>query len=345
MLSPTALSLAVNTLRDTLADHIADIDSSTIFVTHPKDAVDQVGGDGKQYLNLFLYQVEWAGHPPDAVSEDPVYVRANCLITALATKETGGGGGGVSAGENDLRLIGEVLRVFHEHPVHLISDNGTQAHMQVVFHPLTLDDINHLWSNQGGVPYRLSVAYQLSLLPVPMAEAQDRSPRVASIGVDAHGDLVREPLPGSGFAITTLAPAAVPSAPDVTRTDWIPEILFWDAAAGYQRVLTVPVASVPDQVSVGIAGKPGENVTLVWERWSAQGDGTPWQLADDSQSVVIALDALPADPADASFAEAVTVPGAVKTKGQATLHARRYHTRPDGTVVRIVSNPLLLTVF
>src|SRR5262245_52329546 len=65
-----------------------------------------------QRLNLFFFRFEPAGFFPDTLPSQPWLLRMHCLITPFCTDEDGG-----TAGENDLRVIGRVLRLFHEHPV------------------------------------------------------------------------------------------------------------------------------------------------------------------------------------------------------------------------------------
>ena len=85
--------------------------------------------------------------------------------------------------KNDLRLIGEVMRILHEQPVISVSNgtNGEIAQLQIVPHPLNLDNLNHIWSTQGDTAYRLSVAYEMALAPIPLTEAVERSSLVGEI--------------------------------------------------------------------------------------------------------------------------------------------------------------------
>ena len=343
MLATTSLSVAANSLRSFLDTNIQDLDA--IFISHPKEAVEQTGEEGKQYLNLFFYQVEHAGYPADGLSEDPFYVRVNCLITALATKETGEGNGGVSAGENDLRLIGEVLRLLHEHPVLMVTEEEQKAQLQVVLLPLTLDDINHLWSNQGDVPYRLSVAYQMSLLPIPLGEAKRSSPLVGAIGARVQGDLTRPPLPEGGFGISAASPAVDRMEIDISRSDWTPQLAWLDGTGILCYTLSFALSAIPVQIDVLIVGIPGENVTLVWEQWDAAAQPIPWRPVGAEETLPAKTAVIEADqtePPLASLAQGVAPP--ITVKGQAVFYAKREWVRPDGRSVVLRSNPLLVIV-
>ena len=100
------------------------------------------------------------------------------------------GNGATSAGENDLRLIGEVMRVLHEQPV-VSLDGGTAskvASLEIVPHPLNLDNLNHIWSTQGDTAYRLSVAYEMALAPIPLAREAESSPKAGDFSALSWGE-------------------------------------------------------------------------------------------------------------------------------------------------------------
>src|SRR6185503_12269288 len=170
MAQPSSLSIAARALRTHVADAVG-LPESQILIGHPSLASKDVGDEtNKQFLNLFFYRVEHGAYRADGTADDPSYLRFYCLVTALGTKETVGGGT-VSAGENDLRLVGGVMQGLHENPILMLQDDAAQdvAQLQVVLHALSLDDLNHIWSTQGDTPYRLSVGYELALLPLPLA--------------------------------------------------------------------------------------------------------------------------------------------------------------------------------
>ena len=65
------------------------------------------GDDSQHRLNLFFYRFEPSGFDSDVHPNDPWRIRLFCLITAFGIDEDI-----INAGENDLRLIGEVMRIF-----------------------------------------------------------------------------------------------------------------------------------------------------------------------------------------------------------------------------------------
>lgn len=347
MLPVSAISDAANKLRNLLFDRIDDLEDVTrIRIGHPKDTFeDMKSNDDKNQLNLFFYNVNYDGYPADGLSEDPFYVRLHCLVTAVGAKAATTGS--PSPGENDLRLIGEVMRVLHQHPVISVDDgtNGEIAQLQIVPHPLNLDNLNHIWSTQGDTAYRLSVAYEMALAPVPLAEAVERSPLVGETGARVHGDMDREPLPAGGFDIETSAPMVPKVTVDVRRPDWSAHICFVDETdSNLAYTLLVPKSQLPASgllpLKVLVAGKASNQVELVWESWNPS---TGWTKAGASQSETIDTDTI--DPENLDTALAVDVDLPIADKGQATLYAQRAWARPDGSTVTLRSNPLLVTVY
>ncbi len=343
MLPVSAISDAANKLRGLLLDRIDDLeDVKQIRIGHPEHTLkDMEADEDKNHLNLFVYNVTYDGYPADGLSVDPFYVRIYCLITAVGAKN-----GSPSAGENDLRLVGEVMRILHEQPVIAVDDADSReiGLLQVVPHPLSLDNLNHIWSTQGETAYRLSVAYEMALAPIPLAEAAERSPLVGETGTGVEGHLDREPLPEDGFGIETSAPVVPKTTVDVGELDWAPHICFLDASGqtlNYTLLIPVsPALGSGFQLKVLIAGKPSEQVALVWETWNPD-DGV-WQRTSSSQNETIATDTIDPKDIDPSLAADVGLP--IQDKGQAALHAERAWQRPDGATVTLRSNPLLVTV-
>jgi len=344
MLPVSAISDAANKLRNLLFDQIDDLDDAKLIrIGHPKDTFEDMEKvKDKNQLNLFFYNVSYDGYPADGLSEDPFYVRLHCLITAVGAKK-----GSPSAGENDLRLIGEVMRVLHQQPVISVDDgtNGEIAQLQIVPHPLNLDNLNHIWSTQGDTAYRLSVAYEMALAPVPLAEVVERSSLVGEIGTRVQGDMDREPLPAGGFGIGTSAPLVPKVTVDVRKSDWSAHICFVDEAnSNLAYTLLVPKSQLPLSgllpLKVLVAGKPSSQVELVWESWNPS---TGWTKAGSSQSETIDADTIDPESYDPALAADIDLP--IEDKGQATLYAERAWERPDGSTVTLRSNPLLVTVY
>ena len=130
MLQVSSLSSAAYGLRQVFIEHIDDLDDiSHIRIGHPGETIKELEKLEQNSLNLFFYDVKYDGYPSDGLSENPFYVRLRCLITAIGntTSEPEGSDTDVvrdvSKGENELRLIGEVMRVLHERPLLSVTDD------------------------------------------------------------------------------------------------------------------------------------------------------------------------------------------------------------------------------
>lgn len=347
MVAVSSLSVAANELRRLLHTEIVGLEIEQIKIGHPEDTFDDMKKKKDlNHLNLFFYNVQYDGYPSDGLSEDPFYVRLYCLITAVGGKKTN-----PSPGENDLRLIGEVMRVLHEQPTIPVNgvDNGEIARLQIVPHPLNLDNLNHVWSTQGDTAYRLSVAYEMALAPIPLAEVIERSPLVGETGTGAQGDMDHEPLPDGGFGVETSAPVVPKVTVDVKKPDWPPHICFVDEAnSNLAYTLLMAKSQLPMsgflQLKVHVAGKPSHQVEFVWESWNPTAG---WEKSGSSQNETIETDTIDPDeffdPFNPELALAIDLP--IQDNGQATLYAERAWERPDGSTVTLRSNPLLVTVY
>jgi len=168
-----------------VADFVgSELEASThsvrVLIGSPAEAAKDA--ETEHRINLFFYLIEPSGFGLGMAPGETWLLRLHCLVTAFGAAESP-----VSSGENDLRLLGEVLRAFHEKPVLPPLDiDGLTVRMQAVFEPLTLDQINHIWSTQGDVTYRPSIGYEMSLLPVVPKMPAVASPLVSAIEVGVH---------------------------------------------------------------------------------------------------------------------------------------------------------------
>lgn len=336
MAAPSSLSVAARALRTHVAGAVG-LPEGQILIGHPSLAAKDAEGDAnKQFLNLFFYRVEHGAYPSDSAANDALHVRFYCLITALGAKETGPGGSTVSAGENDLRLVGAVMRRLNESPVLRLRDTAAEevAQLQVVQHALSLDDLNHIWSTQGDTPYRLSVGYELALLPLPLARPALRGSRVGAIGVQVEG----EPM--------VRAPEVPAVRVDLSRPDWVPHICWLAADGSLQYSLVFARDAVPASLQVIPLGAPGSDVDLHWELWDPAAADAKWtRTAAAPPTLSVEVDAIdPAADGTSSFPLAFNVTFPIAARGQAVLYASRLHTRPDGVQVTLRSNPLLVSV-
>jgi hypothetical protein len=343
-MDPSALSVAARGLRDDLAPKLG-LSLSQVVIGHPAGAAREQEANAaspRDLLNLFVYGVERDGYPADGSNQDPFYVRAHCLFTAFCIPDSDGNG--LSAGEKDLRLIGGVLHWLHAQPSLRVQDGtGAEvAQVQVVLNTLALDELNHLWATQGELPYRLSVSFELALLPVPLALPISRQPRVGALGVEVGqvgevGEAGMTDTPDSGARLSFTVPRVRVDPGDPA---WAPAIRLVDAGGALRYSLAFPATAVPAQIDVVGAGEPGAQVELTWDRWDrASGWST---LGAAAVPLALATDTL--DPESAVRPAPTAVPIPDPSPGQLQLTATRTWLRPDGAQVLLRSNPLLLSI-
>jgi len=316
----------------------ASANSIQVMIGSPASAAPAVT-DTTHRVNLFFYRIEPEGFFTGDTPGDPWWVRLHCLITGFGIEEEQ-----VSAGENDLRLLGEVMRLFHETPVlsALTVDDET-FRLQMVFFPLGADDLNHIWSTQGDVSYRPSIAYEMALAPVLPREPRPESPLVGRIGSEVRAVSAARTAPFSGAAA---APPVLRSTVDTSRPDWAPAICFVaEGVCASSLLFALGSQELTDFVpAVWVAGEPGAAVTLAWQRWTSTGG---WQdVADrmDTSATDLTLD--PEMGSDAQTVEVALPVDLVSGGGQAVLYAERSWVRgADGVTLKVRSNPLLVTVY
>ena len=176
----SGISVAARAFRELLVDKLSldSADPVKISIGPPAEAFPEDKPSTTEDLNLFFFHVESGGYPPDDSPREPQFLRVYCLITSLAQSSTTGSDL-YSAGEGDLRLIGNVMRHLHENPVLRVPETGPIAELQIVLSSFSAEDMGHVWASQRETSSRLSVVYELALVPVPMAErAQELVPRV-----------------------------------------------------------------------------------------------------------------------------------------------------------------------
>ncbi|HEV8579147.1 MAG TPA: DUF4255 domain-containing protein [Thermoanaerobaculia bacterium] len=294
--------------------------------------------DTDHRVNLFFYRIEPNGFGPAAAPDETWLLRLSCLVTTFGVEEDQ-----ISAGENDLRLLGGVLSAFHERPIlDPVAINGTTVRPQVVFQPLGMEDINHLWATQGEVAYRPSVAYEMALVPVPPRTPRIGGPMVGGVSFEVRSGVEHSGAPFAGQEL--LPPPVIAREVDTRREDWAPRICFVASGACVESV-SFAVGS-PELAAfaprVWVAGIDGAAVRLRWEIWDAQTGWRPGGTDVNTTATGPLLD--PDQPAGATTV-AVTLPFDDHA-GQSALYAERTFNRAvDGVQITVRSNPLLVNLF
>jgi len=291
MLPVSAISDAANKLRTLFLNQIEDIDDiKRIKIGHPKETFEEMKKDLNN-INLFFYNVKIDGYPSDGSSDNPFYVRLHCLITAVGAKKESSP---ISSGEYDLRLIGEIMRVLHEFPIIAVDDgSGTVfAQLQIVPHALDLDSLNHIWSTQPETAYRLSVAYELSLAPIPLAFPTSPSPLVGDPQLLSWGAMSRE----SGNELSgafSLKPQVEYLEINTEDENWAPHICYSETITPTNRTLHYVFKVMGDfasELDIQIAAKENASVKLAWNVWRRKNDNSIVAWREDIDDIVVPQD-------------------------------------------------------
>lgn len=291
-------------------------------------------------LNLFFYRFESSAFDTDVHPLDPWRIRMFCLITAFGIDDDD-----VLAGENELRILGEVMRIFHEKPVlDPVTVNGATVRLQVIFSTVPAEQLNQVWSTQGDTAYRPSVFYEMALTPIMPSERRPPALLVGSIGQETRSRMASRFAPFDG---TVAAPPVQPAEVDIDDPQWIPA-LCWVIDGECQRSLAVK-SGTGFTPAVWVAGDTADTVELVWQVWTKDGwttqgsplTVTPFSTGLDPDHVPSAI--------PGTFPEELTLPFAIPDHANATqglLYAQRTVTPvPDQPPVTLRSDPLLLSLY
>lgn len=282
MLPASSLSRAAYSLRDLLISQIDEFDDiEKIKIGHPGDTVKKLEVLSENCLNLFFYDIKFAGYPSDVSSYNPYYVRLHCLITAVGSETTSSGAPGerdISKGENELRLIGEVMRVLHQQPVLSIKDskNIEIGQLQIVPYTIDLDNLNHIWSTQNDTSYRLSIAYEMALAAIPDISATEVAPLATDPEMATWAAFSRtDKKSKQGFS--RLMPVVDYLEIDTDVDNWIPHICFVErVSSGKDKIHYVfNIQGDPDaELEILVAGKDKAKVIFSWNIWRRKKDNT-----------------------------------------------------------------------
>ena len=167
----SSLSIAIQGFADYLADQFSE--DVTITVDTPQKAQEQAKGASTDILNIFVYRLAPSGVHADSGQFEPTFVRANILLTPFPRSQDDDG-----ATDLDLRVLGHALAVLQSNPVipvilpaepdspeaAALAPETTFYQLQAVLQAPAMEELNHIWTTQGGeLGYRLSAAYELAL--------------------------------------------------------------------------------------------------------------------------------------------------------------------------------------
>ncbi|SET07383.1 Protein of unknown function [Nitrosomonas marina] len=343
-LPESSLSIICASIGDYVRNGVnAATNNITVSIAAPAEVAED---DDQHRINLFFYRFEPAGIQSSVRPDEFWHMRMYCLITTFGIDEDD-----IPAGENDLRMLGEVMRIFHERPVLAAVNIGTvSVRLQVVFTPVTDEQINQIWSTQSDTVYRPSVLYELALAPVIPSQLRTEPPLVGSLGHQVFGDPAQR---YSGFSGNVSGPRVPLRRVDIANPQWVPQIC-WIYQNTCVQTLSFDIDSPefagfsPD---LWIAGDSGENVSLVWEVWDSNGwrqIGAPHVVTPFNDTIDPVQ--IPA-PVPGLFPETLPLPLPVtipvdENAAQGLLYATRSIVVIEGQpAVEIRSNPLLISLY
>jgi len=341
MPSASSLSTVCNAVVEFLRTAIdAPANNIRVLLGSPAEAA---GSTTEHRINLFFYRFAPSGFEAFGRPDEPWRIRLHCLVTAFGIPEDT-----ISAGENDLRMLGTVMRVFHETPImDAVDVSGETVRLQVVFNPLNDDQLNQIWSTQGDVGYRPSVAYEMALTPIVPEQRFAGSPLVGGFGTEVRGTMAAR---HQAFHGTPASPPVAAVEVDIENAAWVPRLCLIHGG-NCRRTLGLDVDSAEFaafQPAVWIAGDPAASVDLVWETWTSTG----WSSAGPSvaaQPFGIDLDpdhipsAVPGIfPVDLALPVALPLG---ENSAQALLYATRQYTSAPGYSQVLRSDPILITLY
>jgi hypothetical protein len=188
-----AVSSAIQTIISERIDvpvHSHAASRSDVDVTIGLPPKDDEVGDGDPRINLFLYRVtenpflknqQIPGHgDPNGYGHPPLSLNLHYLVTAYGLTVAAG----ADLPHDDRtaqQLLGSAMRILHDAPIitpALVSDpvlDGAYEKAKVTLEPLSIEDVSKVWTALNR-PYRLSVAYEASLVQIESTEP-DRFPR------------------------------------------------------------------------------------------------------------------------------------------------------------------------
>lgn len=259
----SAVYESADLMRDQLQANLFNGQDIDVKIGQPSEAAGSASEDlERPVLNLFFYKIQPPGFFPDTGPNETWWARLHCLVTAFGASNDKGG--------DELKIIGQVLSYFHEHPT--LKGTGEKSKkfywLEVIFQPLTSEEINQIWSTFGDVAYRPSLTYEIALIPVEPKVKAIPAPPVASGGTSSNVTALGVLSPASPPA-GHIAPAIGVIEIDLTKPDWAPAVAFIDGDKILPRLTRswsdVEAGGNSTFAELWIAGESGAAFDLVWQ--------------------------------------------------------------------------------
>jgi hypothetical protein len=279
MSNALAVAAVTATLRR-LIERAVQVEGAGIVVTaRPPDRATQ-GNGGNNRVNLFLYHT--ATNAAWRNQDLPATVRAGEVAAPLLPLDLFYLVTAYSEGDDEIRshrLLGRAMSVLHDHPLLGAAEiksalDGSELDQQVervriTPQPLSVDEISKLWSGFQ-TQYRLSVAYQVSVVLIESTRAGRAALPVLKRGRDDRG-VISAAVPLASLA-EARSPRPLPAAQLGDPIVLVGQNLSADDVSGRVRnarlakPISIDVARgpQPDELEVRLPDPAATGVIAAW---------------------------------------------------------------------------------
>lgn len=187
MVTPTTLSMAARALRTHIATN-TDLEETNVLLGHPASVQILNGTD--PYLSVYFFSVYPAANSADIRPKERLDTIVHCIVTPLAKNPTSSASQ-ITSGEEDLRILGQVMACMHEWRLLIVNDMDEEPVCSVEIIPLELsmDKLSKIVPTQPEGGFRPTIAYELSLIPLFTKESPPIEPEVKVVTYGVSPDM------------------------------------------------------------------------------------------------------------------------------------------------------------
>ena len=252
VLRNSTLALAAGEIASSLDAALAEVSVAVDTPAATFKAADR-GTSTTHFLNMFIYRILPSGVHAAQTPTDLLMLRLFVLFTPFPKAATP---------DEDfpaLRILGEVMRHFHENPVTQIlvgperadGTAGTDYRLQAIPQAPNMEELNHIWTTQGSeLSYQLSAAYEFALMPVDPLVQVAETPRIETTQLQV--DLMPPVPPGT--------PPLSDSLRAFSQTGESLPLLLWRGPDGLTNTGSFPRDQ--DDFDLILTGPPGSRVRI-----------------------------------------------------------------------------------
>lgn len=162
-LHTSGLSIAALALRGLLAENIEGITESQIMLGPPAK-INESDLNTSPRINIFCYNVLYDVPVTTMLGQENPVVTQQFLLTPIGCAQPEIH---LTAGEADLRILGELMRVLYQNPVLAIySDDAPVCKTNLSMRNVSLEEQGKIWGAQKDAIFRPSIACDLLTVPI-----------------------------------------------------------------------------------------------------------------------------------------------------------------------------------